>query len=122
LAKPKIKLFADTAKFLEETPDGIRIYQVDGAVVRSSMDVDFALGGHWLVKGYIPINELWVEKMPNQEDECAILAHEIKECRLMRDRKLSYKEAHKEASGLEQMIRHEPSACTVVDQMKKEKG
>jgi hypothetical protein len=120
VTKPKIKLVAETSKFIGQTPDSIRIYQVDGARIRSFMDVDFTQGAHWLTKKYIPLNEVWVEKMLDDEDECAILAHELKECRLMRDDKLSYDDAHKRASEFEWGIRHETSACAIAKKIMKE--
>jgi len=122
VAKPKLKLVTETQKFLAQTPDGIRIYEVDGARIRSSMDVDFTQGAHWMTKKYIPLNEVWVEKMLDGEDQCAILAHELKECRLMRDARLPYEDAHKRASEFEWGIRHETSACAIAKKVMGETG
>ncbi len=98
---------------LGKTPDGISVYEVDGAEVRNKLDVEFALGTHWLVKKYVPKNEAWVEALPNPRDQCFNIDHEIYEPRRMLWKGWSYNKTHKAASKHEARMR-ETGECRLV--------
>ena len=94
--------------------DGTRVYRVSGTTVRKR-HVEFVQGGHGLVYRWIPKTEIWIERMSDRKDECAILFHEVKENRLMRYHGLKYEAAHKIANFDEQRIRRTgTNACKLV--------
>lgn len=89
---------------LGKTKTNIIVYEVDGNFIRSCLDIGFALGGHWLVKPYMPQKEVWVEKLIDAKDQCANLSHELKEVSLMIEGN-DYEQAHEKASKYESEIR-----------------
>jgi len=96
------------------TPSGTSIYRVDGPEVRNTLDINFALGAHGLIKDYIPKDEIWVEAVV---DECANLGHEIREYERMKGAGLSYDKAHEEANQYEHELR-QSGTCSVTDLLK----
>ncbi len=84
-------------KFLGEK-DGFRVYEVDGEWIRNNIDVGFGTGGHGLVHSYIPMDEIWV--WPVEEKSWSIAAHELIEFKLMKEKEMKFKEAHKETTKL----------------------
>lgn len=86
--------------------DGITIYLVDGYAIRQNIDVDFIGGGHhYAYPKFIPENEIWIEDMKNKKDVYPIIAHELKELHLMRDKGKKYDDAHEVACDRESETR-----------------
>ena len=89
---------------LNDSKGKINVYFVSGEAVRDRHKTDFSQGGHGYVYDWIPKLEIWLEE--EEKDEAAfILAHEYAEMILMRDRKMSYENAHPIASKIEKELR-----------------
>ena len=81
------------------------VYRVDGAKVRRK-HTDFIGGGHALVYGFVPGEEVWVEKMAGGAvEERYLLAHEMVEIALMRILGWKYDRAHAAANRAERRLR-----------------
>jgi len=87
---------------------GLEVWFVDGAALRSGGergDVDFVMGGHPYRYLYIPLNELWVDKIyKDQKELWSIIWHEYLESVLMANG-VSYSQAHTIASRLEIVLK-----------------
>jgi len=110
----------------------IKIYMVDGSLVRNKIYIDFVMGGHDLIYPFIPRNEIWIDD--NFKDDIpeteAIILHELIERRLM-EKGMKYSDAHALASVVEVKWREKnfnnvngmPSAEIVpIDQLKVDGG
>ncbi len=85
--------------------NGIKVFRVNGSLVRSLCDSDF-LSGHDLVYGYIPKNEIWIDDdFTDTIDKVAILIHEIIERTIMDFTKADYEKSHTCADSVENIIR-----------------
>jgi hypothetical protein len=88
-----------------KTKEGISVYEVHGREVRDDLSVEFALGGHGAVyPKFIPDNEVWVEELPDSEDQCFNINQNLAEMFLMR-LGTGYREAHLVANKLEKRER-----------------
>lgn len=87
---------------------GIRVWIVDGRLVRSVFDVDFTEGGHDHVYEFIPQNEVWIDNDLEEPERPYVLLHELHERRLMA-KGWTYDTAHEDASKLEYYYRHHPN-------------
>lgn len=83
---------------------GYVVWAVDGAIVRSHVDVDFALGGNPARYSYVPEGEIWVEWTGSMDDVKAIALHEVNEAACMQAG-ASYDDAHESASRGERRVR-----------------
>ena len=88
-----------------QLPDGVRVSMVDGAFLRSKIDVDIIGGGHHYVYNYIPEDEIWLENLTPSEQRF-ILVHEVVERLIMKYRDWDYDESHATANFVEAMFRH----------------
>jgi hypothetical protein len=89
--------------------DGVGVWLVDGAKVRSDCYVDFTEGGHDLVYSWIPKDEIWLDDQISPKERPYILAHELDERSLMSEGQ-KYGKSHNQASFFERHLRHsEPS-------------
>ena len=79
----------------------IYIYLVDGEYVRNKFKVDFVEAGHGVVYGFMPQNEIWVDKEVPEEERPIIILHELEERQIMLSEKLPYDDAHYKASKIE---------------------
>jgi len=109
-------------KLLEEYGGKVKVWIVDGELVRGIFYVDFTEGGHDKVFPFIPKKEIWLDDDLNPDEMKFILLHEIHERNLMpegHDIKISrgsvkanknytkvYDSAHQSASRLEYYCRH----------------
>ena len=73
---------------------GYRVYAVDGACVRTALDIDFVAGGNPGRYSYVPEGEIWFEVVYGEEDRNPTILHEVLECRLMIEKGLTYSKAH----------------------------
>jgi hypothetical protein len=88
-------------KFIGEK-EGFRIYEVDNEWIKNNLDVSFGTGGHGLVHSYIPLDEIWVS--PVVEKKWSIALHEITEFKLMKEKEMKYKKAHRKTIDVTQGI------------------
>lgn len=77
------------------------IYSVDARLVRDLYKVDYVEGGHGYVYDFIPKDEIWIEDEIKRGEIEYIVKHEYTELKLMRDKKMSYEKAHREAAKAE---------------------
>ena len=94
-------------KVIEKYSDKIKIWLVDGNLVRSFFLLDYCEGGHDLVYPFIPKKEIWIEEALSPEERKFIILHEIHERYLM-SRGKSYKNAHIGATEVEDYYRENP--------------
>ena len=95
-------------KFLEKySNDNVKIWLVDGRMVRDFFFVEYAEGGHDKVYGFIPENEIWIDEILPPEEIKFIIFHELRERNLMIGGK-NYREAHKGATLAEDYYRDHP--------------
>lgn len=87
--------------------NNLKVYIVNGRLVRSIFFIDFTEGGHDKVYNFIPKNEIWIDDDVNPKERKFILLHEVHERNLI-SKGLKYQEAHKESSEIEYYYRHNP--------------
>ena len=85
--------------------DGIPVYLVRGRLVRDHAYVHFTMGGHRERYRFIPPGEIWIDDAIAPSERAVVVHHELVELRLMRDRGLSYADAHARASAAERRMR-----------------
>ncbi|MGA2436351.1 MAG: hypothetical protein ABSG25_13825 [Bryobacteraceae bacterium] len=87
--------------------DGIKIYTVNGNAVKLKYDPDYDEGGNGYAKKYISKDEIWIDN--NLREICwnAVILHELTELELMRDKGLSYDDAHNISNKVEMQYRFE---------------
>ncbi|HVN72830.1 MAG TPA: hypothetical protein VMU10_12510 [Desulfomonilia bacterium] len=86
---------------------GIRVWIVNGRLVRSVFDIDFTAGGHDYVYEFVPQNEIWIDDAIEEPERGYVLLHELHERNRMSEG-LTYSKAHEESSKLEYHCRHHP--------------
>ena len=95
--------------YFREVRDGKHNYNVwfvDGKLVRDRFKTDFVEGGHPYVYPWIPRGEVWLADA-KAEELPFLLIHELTELRLMRDKTMSYLDAHEKANDAERKARKE---------------
>lgn len=103
-------------KELVKSIEGIKIYLVNGEHVRNKYDVNFTQGGHDLVYGYIPDNEIWIDNSLMAKERDEVIFHEMRERNSM-SYKVPYIPAHEGASMVERKYRkHGKRALSKPDQ------
>lgn len=90
-------------KLLKDLKD-IKIWLVDGKVIRDILYVDFTAGGHDKVYDFVPKNEIWIDNATEAEEVPIVLVHEMHERHLM-SQGMGYDKAHNRASSLESECR-----------------
>jgi hypothetical protein len=85
----------------------LKIWVVNGELVRSFFYIDFAGGGHDQVFDFIPGNEIWLDDDISVKERKFILLHELHERNLMA-RGQDYPHAHLSATKAEDFYRHHP--------------
>ena len=91
-------------KIIKKFSSEIKIWLVDGNLVRSFFLLDYCEGGHDLVYPFIPKNEIWIEQAISPQERKYIILHELHERYLM-SRGKSYKNAHIGATEVEDYYR-----------------
>lgn len=79
----------------------VKVWLVDGNLVRSYYKTDYTEGGHGYVYPWVPKPEIWVEDGVDHRELHFITIHEYLERRLMRDAGLEYDPAHEICSKVE---------------------
>jgi len=100
------------AKAVHETlwkklENGVKVWIVNGRLVRSLFDIDFTAGGHDHVYEFVPQGEVWIDDAIEEKERGFVLLHELHERNLMA-KGMSYNKAHNESSHLEFQNRHHP--------------
>src|SRR4029453_15337671 len=72
-------------------PQGpVKVWVVDGNLVRSYYKTDYTEGGHGYVYPWVPRPEIWIEDGVDHREIPFIVSHEYLERRLMRDEGIDY--------------------------------
>ncbi len=95
-------------KLLKRYSKKIRVWVINGMLVRNIFFIDFTEGGHDKVYDFIPQNEIWLDDDTGLKERKFILLHEIHERNLMAKGK-DYETAHKSSSEIEYFCRHHPN-------------
>jgi hypothetical protein len=96
-------------------PQGeVRVWLVDGNLVRSYYKTDYTEGGHGYVYPWVPRPEIWVEDGVDRRELPFIVSHEYLERRLMRDEGLDYDTAHAICSQVEFDLRKGKGAAPLL--------
>jgi hypothetical protein len=91
--------------FYKELIDGTKIYYVDGNYIRTKLEMaDFIGGGHGYYYKKIPKNEIWIEKVFDNNDHEFFFIHEIIE-RTLIFAGWKYDKAHDFSNSVEQAAR-----------------
>lgn len=92
-------------KFLRKYSNkSVKVWIVDGKIVRSFLLLDFTEGGHGKVYPFIPENEVWIDNDLRLKEVKETLLHELHERRLMSEG-MEYEPAHIKANELEHYCR-----------------
>lgn len=89
----------------------IVVWKVNGKLIRDFIFIDFTEGGNTEAYPWMPPNEIWLDDtmwMPEDESQYVLL-HEIIEFNLMRNKGMSYDDAHDEACIGEIKARRNPA-------------
>ena len=92
-------------RLLEPYSKYLRIWIVDGELVRDLFFIDFTEGGHDKVYSFIPSGEVWIDDDVEKGERKFVLLHELHERHLM-SMGSSYPDAHRSASHIEYYCRH----------------
>lgn len=94
-------------KLLTKYSNGIKVWIVDGALVRTVFFMDFTEGGHDKVYKFVPKGEVWLDDDLSEKEIKFVLLHELHERYLMSEG-WDYDPAHRRASSIEYHCRHHP--------------
>ncbi|MBI3843291.1 MAG: hypothetical protein HY292_01505 [Planctomycetes bacterium] len=94
-------------RLLKALESGVKVWLVDGRLVRSAFDIDFTEGGHEHVYEFVPRNEVWIDDDVTQVERGFVILHELHERNLMA-KGMSYSKAHEDSSKIEYHCRHHP--------------
>lgn len=94
-------------KMLHRRAGGLKIWLVNGELVRDFFMTDFAGGGHDKVYHFIPDEEVWIDDDISPAERKFIILHELHERALMAKGK-DYPHGHWKATQVEDYFRHHP--------------
>lgn len=94
-------------KLLKKYSNGIKVWVVDGALVRTLFFIDFTQGGHDMVYKFVPKGEVWIDDDLSEKEVKLVVLHELHERYLMQQG-WDYDPAHRKASNVEYNCRHHP--------------
>jgi len=95
------KLYKEFYGGIPEKNDDIEVWSVKGRVVRDLWKVDFVLGGHGYVYGFVPNQEIWIEDGLEEDEIPVLILHEYVERTVMKYKHISYDKAHTIAAKVE---------------------
>lgn len=106
---PNKKILPDKVKnkIIEKYSGNIKVWLVDGNLVRDLFLVNYCEGGHDKIYSFIPKNEIWIEQALSLGERKFIILHELHERYLMLGGK-PYKNAHLGATEIEDFYRENP--------------
>jgi hypothetical protein len=91
----------------KELENAVRVWIVNGRLVRSVFDIDFTAGGHEHVYEFVPRGEVWIDDAIVEKERGFVLLHELHERNQM-VQGVPYSQAHAGSSRLEFRCRHHP--------------
>ena len=94
-------------RLLKALKNGVKVYLVDGKLVRSVLDVDFTAGAHEFVYSWTPPGEVWIDNDIEWQERGYVILHELNERNLMEEGWV-YDDAHANSSALELKCRKNP--------------
>ncbi len=107
-ALPKAGIVENIHKRLLKKYSGtVKVWVVNGELVRSLYFIDFTEGGHDKVYHFVPKNEVWIDDDLDLEERRFVLLHELHERHLM-SLGWPYFKAHNSASKIEYVCRANP--------------
>ena len=86
---------------IKDTDEIIKIFLINGEVVRDLYKTDFVEGGHGYVYEWIPKDEIWIDNKLKSKEIPVIILHEFTERTLMKFKNIPYDRAHLAASKVE---------------------
>lgn len=92
-------------KLLKKYSRNLKLWIVNGELVRDLFFLDFAGGGHGKVYHFIPEDEIWIDDDISQRERKFIILHEMHERNLM-GKGMDYPSAHRSATEIEDFCRH----------------
>lgn len=92
----------------EWSTDAVKIWLVNGTLVRDFFLIEYASGGHDHVYPFIPEGEIWIEDILSEQERTFIILHELHE-RFLMDGGKKYPEAHHGATIVEDYYRDHPA-------------
>ena len=87
----------------------LRVWIIDGELVRDLFFIDFTEGGYDKVYSFIPAREVWIDDDLSFGEIRYVLLHELHERHLM-SRGMEYHQAHRSASHIEYYCRNHPES------------
>ena len=102
--KPPQKVYYKSYLDIKSPDNNIKVWLVNGEVIRDLFKSDFVLGGNGYVYSWCPRSEIWIEKnlvKDGEQEIAAVILHEYVESTLMKLKKFSYDKAHNIASKVE---------------------
>jgi len=94
-------------KLLESYSKYLKVWIVDGRLVRDLFFIDFTEGGHDKVYHFVPPREVWLDDALLPGEIKFVLLHEVHERHLM-SQGYDYPKAHRSSSHIEYYCRHHP--------------
>jgi hypothetical protein len=61
----------------KDLESGIKVWIMNGRLVRSVFDIDFTEGGHDYVYEFVPANEVWIDDAVEEPERPFVLLHEL---------------------------------------------
>jgi len=86
---------------------GVKVWIVDGELVRDVFFIDYTEGGHDKVYSFVPAGEVWLDDDLQPSELKYVLLHELHERHLM-TQGWNYPKAHRSSSHIEYFCRHHP--------------
>lgn len=94
-------------RIIKGLKNGVKVWEVDGRLVRSGFNIDFTQGGHEYVYEFVPQNEVWVDDDVAYKEWGFVIVHELHERNQM-EQGMPYDDAHAESSAIELHCRKNP--------------
>jgi 8-oxo-dGTP diphosphatase len=95
-------------------PHGLKIFLVDGEVIRNEHDSDFVQGGNPERYKWIPQGQIWIDNNTPRDEIPLVALHECREAHLMHDKHEQYEQAHDEAKELENKFRNHANRVAII--------
>ncbi len=94
-------------ELLDKYSKKIKVWIINGELVRDLFFLDFTEGGHDKVYHFVPDNEIWLDDDNTMRERKFILLHEMHERNLMA-KGWNYEKAHSSSSHIEHICRRNP--------------
>jgi hypothetical protein len=94
-------------KLIKKWSKGLKVWIVNGRIVRDCYFLDFTEGGHEFVYKFVPKNEIWIDDDLREKERKFVFLHEIHERNLMK-KGMKYEHAHHSSSIIELHCRKNP--------------